>query len=542
MKRYFIIFLFILICSVSTAQREKIKTYYKNRQVESKGSMYTYSVYSNIKSLPKKFRYFGDLKKKGKEWKYWYQNGELKRIENYRLIKDNNPNDLPDGVWMYFNDQGIKYREETYLDGVLIKSAREIYKGSMPAGRITLQNGITDTTLQAPLIVGLNLIINPEFDYFYYKPVPVIYDGRSRIEEWIPFWTTPGIYTPDYLSNLRTIDVLSYHYLFDFTLPDKFSYAGFALYKRSESYSEYIQGKLIKPLISGQKYCLKVSVAQPSYSGFSVNRIAFYLSPGPVKIDESNESSIKPQIILPTSTVDNKQFITLCDFFVAEGGEQFISIGRFTSAGKLDIVQRENILQSNFGIENSAYYILNRVELNEIQDTMECYCKDDIIQIDTNKTITTPEILLIDNDLARLKEGNSVILKNVNFEFDRYNLLQSSESILKTLLTFLNDNPEVRLLISGHTDDTGSEEYNLELSVNRAKSVYYWLINNGIDQSRLQFSGFGKSLPLYKETGEKFRALNRRVEVRIIDNSSRPAKSGMLTDPPLRSIYSRLLN
>lgn len=518
MKRILIIILIIISCLDSSGQRKITKTYYKNGQLESKGSFYTYSIYDNIKSLPKKFRYFGDIKKKGKEWKYWYQDGQLSRIENYKLIKDKNPYDLPDGKWTYFNEQGVKYREDTYLNGILINSIEEIYKDSQLTGKITLNSGILDTTLNEPLTSGKNLIINPEFDYFYYKPVPVIYDGKSRIDDWIPFWTTPGNYTPDYLSNLRTIDVLSNYYLFDFQLPAKFSYAGLGLYREKEPYSEYIQGKLIKPLSKGQKYCVRVTIALPSYSGFSINRLAFFLSPNSIEINENNESSFLPQVILSTLTVDNKRFVTLCDYFVAEGGEQFISIGRFTSPDKLNVIKRENIPQSQFGIDESAYYLLDNVDLHEIQDTMECYCKKGIDQNDTINIVPIKNISSIETDFKKLKLGNSVILKNVNFEFNSYVLQTDADTILKTLLTYLIDNPKIGILISGHTDDQGSEDYNLELSINRAKSVYNWLINNGIKSDRLKFTGFGKSRPLFKDTDEISRTLNRRVEVKLLDN------------------------
>jgi outer membrane protein OmpA-like peptidoglycan-associated protein len=495
-----------------------IKTYFKNGQLESKGSFYTYSIYDNIKSLPKKLRYFGDIKKKGKEWKYWYQDGQLSKIENYKLIKDKNPYDLPNGNWTYFNEQGEKYREDTYLNGILINSIKEIYKDSQLVGKISLNNGILDTTLFEPFTIRKNLVINPEFDYFYYKPVPVIYDGKSKIDDWIPFWVAPGNYTPDYLSNLRTIDVLSNYYLFDFTLPATFNYAGLGLYREKTSYSEYIQGKLIKGLSKGQKYCIKVSIALPSYSGFSINRLAFFLSSTAVPINESNESSYLPQVILSTSAVDNKRFVTLCDYFVAEGGEQFISIGRFTSPDKLTVIKRENIPQSQFGIEESAYYLLDNVDLHEIQDTMECYCKNNIIQNDTISNIRSKDMPMTETELNKLKLGNSVILKNVNFEFNSYVLQSDADTILKTLLAYLNENPKIRILISGHTDDQGSEDYNLELSINRAKSIYNWLINNGIESDRLKFTGFGKSRPLFKDTYEKSRTLNRRVEVKLLDN------------------------
>jgi hypothetical protein len=277
MKRSLIIILTIISCLDSSGQRKKTKTYYNNGQLESAGFVYKYPIFYDVELSPWADR-FGYIEKKGKSWKYWYRNGQLKRIENYKFIQDKNPYDLPDGKWKYINEQGKIYREDTYLNGILINSVKEIYKDSQLAGKITINNGIPDTTLLEPLTSGKNLVINPEFDYFYYKPVPVIYNGKSRIDDWTPFWVAPGNYTPDYLSNLRTIDVISNYFLFNFPLPAKFSYAGLGLYREKTSYSEYIQGKLIKPLLKGQKYCIRVSIALPSYSGFSIDRLAFFLS------------------------------------------------------------------------------------------------------------------------------------------------------------------------------------------------------------------------------------------------------------------------
>jgi OOP family OmpA-OmpF porin len=508
---------FILICLDSNCQQRKlVKTYYKNGQIESKGYLYTYSLYYNIKSVAKLAR-FGVLEKKGGEWRYWYQNGEPRRTESYKFIKNKDPNDLPDGKWIYFNEEGKKYREETFKNGILISYDREIFNDSGPAGKITLQNGVTDTTILTSLTKGDNLVINPDFDYYYYKSVPVIYDGRSRIDEWIPFWVTPGNYTPDYLSNLRTIDVLSNYYLFDFKLPDKFSYAGLGLYRKNETYSEYIRGKLAGPLLKGHRYCIRITIGMPSYSGFAVNRLAFHLSSSPVSIDESNESILLPQVILGISGVDNKHFTTLCDYFTAEGGERYISIGRFTSAGKLAITAREKIPLSQFGIEQSAYYLIDNVDLHEIHDTIECYCKTGRIQSDSIHLVTNADTVNIQTELFKLTPGESIILRNINFNFDSYSLLPGSESILKALLNFLRNNPGISILIGGHTDDIGSEVYNLELSENRAKSIYTWLVNNGADAKRLRYKGFGKSQPLNRNTEEGFRALNRRVEIKRID-------------------------
>jgi outer membrane protein OmpA-like peptidoglycan-associated protein len=524
MKHSIFIFIFLIIFSDLDAQREKVKTYFDNGTLQSKGSVFSYSSFDW--RIPKKYAFFKGLKKKDGEWKYWYQNGQLERIENYKatlnLKKLNDLNnkweDTPHGKWINYTEQGIKYRDDFYKDGILYNSTKEIYNNNQQVGAISVLKGVRDTVWITPLSTGPNLIFNPDFELFYYKPIPIIYKGQSKLEDWIPFWVTPGIFTPDYLSNYRFINVLNYDYLFDFPLPDKFNCAGLALYKKSEPYSEYIQGQLIKPLTKGQKYCLKVSIALASYSGFSVNRLAFHLSTKPIKIHAGNESTYIPQVILSTSKVDNKLFITICDFFIAKGGEQFITIGRFARAESLEIISRKDMPKTNFGIDLSAYYLIDKVELNEIQDNKECSCNNITVPIDTIKQVEKPNTLLLENDLTKLKTGNSIILKNVNFQFDSYELLQSADSVLFIVKKFLTDNPNLKLLISGHTDDIGSDEYNLELSVNRAKAVYNWLINNGIGTSRLNFTGFGKKSPLYMDFDERTRAINRRVEVKVTDN------------------------
>ncbi len=87
---------------------------------------------------------------------------------------------------------------------------------------------------------------------------------------------------------------------------------------------------------------------------------------------------------------------------------------------------------------------------------------------------------------------------------------------LENLYRFLKNNPQIKIEISGHTDNTGSETHNKTLSENRAKSVYNYLINNGIEKSRLTFKGYGSSNPVNTNNTEKERQNNRRTEFKIL--------------------------
>jgi outer membrane protein OmpA-like peptidoglycan-associated protein len=498
--------LFILITANLAGQHLKIKTYYKDGKPESQGNFFAYEKYD--KRVPKKYEFFKGISQKDGEWKYWYPNGELKRIESYKVIPDvRKPNDMRDGKWIYYNDRGVKYREEYYTNNYLTGYVKEIYDSNNRfAGKITLENGVLDTILDTSVTKGNNLIINPDFDFFFYKPVPVSYEGQSRIEDWIPFWVTPGDNTPDYISNLRIINLMSYHYLVDFTLPEKFDLIGIALYKQSDLYSENIQGRLSQPLIKGQEYCLRTTLALSSYSGFTINRIGFYFSDYMIF---GNLNSITPQIVFSDLPQKSSKFAVLCDKFTSEGNEEFITIGRFSPVDSTRIQKRTGIPISSFGLEKSAYYLIDKVELFPINDQVECDCS---LKEKKEPVIKTDSLQL---DIGELKTGNSVILDNLNFEFNSYKLQPSSDKILNELLDFLIQDPDIKIDIMGHTDDIGSESYNLTLSKNRAKSVYKWLTDRGIAMERLTYKGFGKNQPLYRTDDLELKAFNRRVEIMI---------------------------
>lgn len=121
-----------------------------------------------------------------------------------------------------------------------------------------------------------------------------------------------------------------------------------------------------------------------------------------------------------------------------------------------------------------------------------------------------------DVPLSKPKVGNTVVLNNIFFDTDKFELKKQSESELEKLLSFLNNNKNLNIEIGGHTDNQGSIANNNTLSQNRAKAVYDYLINNNIDPSRLSFKGYGSSKPISDNDTDKGRALNRRTEFKII--------------------------
>jgi outer membrane protein OmpA-like peptidoglycan-associated protein/tetratricopeptide (TPR) repeat protein len=120
--------------------------------------------------------------------------------------------------------------------------------------------------------------------------------------------------------------------------------------------------------------------------------------------------------------------------------------------------------------------------------------------------------------LAPIEVGSEVDLYNIYYETNSFAILPQSESGLQKLVSFLENNSNIKVEIQGHTDDTGVAENNLELSKQRAKSIVDYLVANKLELSRLRYAGYGDTLPIESNETESGRQLNRRTTVKIVDN------------------------
>ena len=120
--------------------------------------------------------------------------------------------------------------------------------------------------------------------------------------------------------------------------------------------------------------------------------------------------------------------------------------------------------------------------------------------------------------LTPLKKESVVRLKNIEFEFNSYLLKDESFAELHQVAELLRKNPTLHIELSAHTDDVGSDAYNLRLSQQRGEQAAQYLIQEeGVDPARLTTVGYGESKPLVPNTSDENRAINRRVEFTIID-------------------------
>jgi outer membrane protein OmpA-like peptidoglycan-associated protein len=129
-----------------------------------------------------------------------------------------------------------------------------------------------------------------------------------------------------------------------------------------------------------------------------------------------------------------------------------------------------------------------------------CYTIDEInVLIDADKSV----------------DNKVICMENLNFEFNKSTLDKESGNYLVNVVKLLEKVPVMKMKIIGHTDNVGTEEYNMDLSKKRAAAVYNFLINKGISKDRLSYEYYGSSRPLVPNDSDANRALNRRVEFAI---------------------------
>ncbi|HTN16346.1 MAG TPA: OmpA family protein [Chitinophagaceae bacterium] len=136
-----------------------------------------------------------------------------------------------------------------------------------------------------------------------------------------------------------------------------------------------------------------------------------------------------------------------------------------------------------------------------------------------------PSTISFDN-LSKLKANDVLRVENIHFLPTKHIITEDSEPILRALLQTMLDFPQLAIRIEGHVccirgagDALDTDTYELKLSENRARHIYLYLITNGIDGTRIEYAGFGKSRPIVaEEKTEEDAQRNRRVEIRVLRN------------------------
>ena len=361
----------------------------------------------------------------------------------------------------------------------------------------------------------VNLVFNGSFEEYRHCPRRVDAVGVLTLVEG---WYQPTRGSADYFNVCGSRECGVPNNKLGQQMPhDGDGYCG--IYCSKNDYREYIQTRLRRKLRSGD------SIQLTFWASLSEESTGAIATLGGLFTQESISDTVRslflakereylsdnifqtiarpyiPQVVNPIdSTIINTHgWQRISGIFVAQGGEQYITLGNFHLAEQSGYTDHDSLTRLLPG----AYYYIDDV-------TVECLNCTPPVTDDLNIDST-----YLTEEQPAFTVGSTFVLKDILFEFDKSTILQQSYFELRNLISLLETYTQMRIEIRGHTDGKGSDSYNQRLSENRAKAVSDYLISKGINEKRLQYKGYGKSLPIDTNDTEEGRANNRRVEFKI---------------------------
>lgn len=295
---------------------------------------------------------------------------------------------------------------------------------------------------------------------------------------------------------------------------------------------QYVFTPLLCQLVKNEQYAFSVWVRADF---IAVKELHVILGDSMFVRFEDRRIDAEPSITLEHKKkfiYDKKgRWINLTGLYTAKGNERFLTFGyllpdaeieskqirngpryAFVSVDSMSLVPVNSKAACDLAAETKKYYSEGRRHLFNVP------CGGD-------SAFNLFPFLLKDtlpmaqhNGEPYVEERQTRIWRNLMFDFDKSELLPQSYPVIDSLVDDLLFNPEISLVISGHTDNSGNPEYNLNLSNQRAKAVADYMTAKGIVQSRIRWQGLGDKQPIADNTTERGRATNRRVEFEFYSN------------------------
>jgi outer membrane protein OmpA-like peptidoglycan-associated protein len=376
----------------------------------------------------------------------------------------------------------------------------------------------------APAVWAQNLIRNPSFEQIQPRGVVVpceFMQYTNRFMETIQNWETFRDMTPDILGAAENCPWLP-------RVPGGELCAGLIYYLPAADagqpggYREAIQGRLCQPLRPGQRYRFSVWVREdPALMRLHLKKVydnktpvvpvqashlgvCFTVTPLDVRapLDYQVKSlRLQPQVLFDQIIQTKGEWVQLSASFVADQPYMYLTIGNFSLENE--------VLTSLSPAENRRLDSLNA----RIPSSLDKYkrvayvCMDDLLLTPEN-----PPPPPSDFETRLLKERRVSFNAALLFDSGKADLRPEALPALDSLVSFLLKYPQRRVGISGHTDDVGAEEYNMDLSARRAQAVHAYLLEKKVPPAAVEWKAFGESRPVADNTSEAGRQQNRRVD------------------------------
>lgn len=350
---------------------------------------------------------------------------------------------------------------------------------------------------------GQEILKNPSFEDYKYCPVSFNQSELNTVHNWRQ--VAGG--TPDYFHSCSKRVGVPHNMFGSQPSRDGEAYVGMAVFSANKKdYREYLQVKLERPLQEGEMLCFEIFISPGDYDLYVCDGFGAYFSEKRPRGDRSKVIEVRPQFYNPQFHMldETDQWTMISDVFVAEGGEEYLTLGNFRPDKHLKILRRNPADGANLN-NDWAYVFIDDIRLKPVKNREECSCVNDLIK----ETVTDPPM--------ELSEVRELAFQAVLFDFDESTLTDQAREELNEVVKIMLKRSSIYMEIIGHTDIIGGDYYNVELSESRAQQVIQYMVSKGIDESRLRMRYYGSQMPVADNTTQEGRAQNRRVEFQILE-------------------------
>jgi len=293
------------------------------------------------------------------------------------------------------------------------------------------------------------------------------------------------------------------------------AYAGLNFYgAKGDAPRQYLQQRMNQRMEEGKAYCVKMHVLLSMMAKYSCNNIAIYISEKAITQKDIDSGYIQPQIIHSQNKIfdDMYEWQAICQSYIAQGGEEFITIGNFA---KPENTQTEKVKKPKGAVgtqAKGAYYYIDEVSVMNMAGVESCDCELDPGGSSMQVVYSVQTSTEMEVDIPAKVE-----MTRIYFDELSSSLSEVAVKDLNEIAKLLKDNAKYKVKITGHTDPVEESKATGDVSLNRANMVKAKLIELGVPENRMLVVGVQDFEPSTKDVSSAGRAQNRRVVFSVIN-------------------------
>ena len=264
------------------------------------------------------------------------------------------------------------------------------------------------------------------------------------------------------------------------------NYAGLVVYSPKDKIARnYITSLLAQPMLKGKKYCVSMYISLAEGSKFATNNLGINFHKKQPKQEDNKTIVEKTAILHHQYKIMNATYgwEKVCGTYMAEGGEEFITIGNFTATEKTKTEKAIKIKDYKGVLSDFAYYFVDDISVIMVDQKSACDCGNQ----ENNKDTYYHKIIMLEEKMTPIQR---IEAHTAFFPFGKYELQETNRSTIDAVINEMKTNPTFIIELFGHLDVNEAELATkkplfADLSNRRIREVMKYMIENGIDEKRL---------------------------------------------------------